>query len=241
MIRKSLLFLAAFLVLGIVLILAVGSYSYRGAISEVAVAGKVVALTYDDGPNPPHTQSLLALLGAEGVKATFFVKARNAEAFPDDLLAIARAGHEIGNHSYHHRPMASFNKSNMLEEVQRSGEIIERIVGYAPTLFRPPYGMQGIGLQQALTELELDSILMSTHGLDWELDSGRTIADKVLEGVKPGGIILLHDGHGDVDDPGAQKSRAASIVATKLVIDELRAQGFTFATVSELLAMQVLE
>lgn len=237
MVQKGLLFIALLVALAIVLALAVGIYSYRGAVSQVTVDSKVVALTYDDGPNPPHTQSLLALLGAEGVKATFFVKAKNVEAFPEDLLAIARAGHEIGNHSYHHRPMVDFSQANVFEEVKRSGEIIQEVVGYTPTLFRPPYGLQGVGLQKALSALQLDSILMSANGLDWELDDGQAIADKILEAVEPGAIMLLHDGHGDVDDPQSQDSRAASIVATKLVIDALRSQGYDFLTVSELLAM----
>lgn len=233
MVRKGLWLV----VLAIVLCLTVVFWSYRDTVSQVAVNTRVIALTYDDGPNPPHTQALLDLLRDEGVRATFFVKARNVEAFPEAFLATASAGHEIGNHSYHHRAMTDAGTQPMYEEVQRANAIIERELGYSPKIFRPPYGLQGPGLRRALAEHGMRSILTSAHGLDWELEDARAIADKVLEGIAPGGIVLLHDGHGDVDDPLAQNSRAPTVAATKMIIDALREQGYTFATVSELLAL----
>lgn len=237
--RKILILMGLLTAALLVTVIAVGAYSYRGVVFEVPVQSKVVALTYDDGPNPPHTQALLGLLEAKAVKATFFVKGRNVEAFPEELLAIARAGHEIGNHSYHHKPMLDFSRETMREEVQRAGRAIEQVLGYAPSIFRPPYGAQGVGLQRTLSELQLTSVAMSANGLDWELTDAQSIADKVLEDVRPGGIVLLHDGHGDVDDPQSQHSRAASVAATGIVIDALRAQGYRFLTVSELLGLPV--
>jgi peptidoglycan-N-acetylglucosamine deacetylase len=156
------------IVIVVVLICVVIFWSYSDAVVSVPVDEKVVALTYDDGPNPPHTQAMLELLAQHGVRATFFPKARNVEAFPESLQAVAQAGHEIGNHSYYHRPMLSFYKSAMLEEVVRAGDDIEKVLGQRPVLFRPPYGLQGPGLKMALDELGMLSILMGSHGVDWK-------------------------------------------------------------------------
>jgi len=229
--------LLLFVVLSLVLLVAVVGWAYKDSISRIPVEEKVIALTYDDGPNPPHTTELLKVLGSRGVKASFFPKARNVEAFPDDLLAVARAGHEIGNHSYYHRPMVDLGRQAMFDEVERANAILTDLLGYRPVLFRPPYGIQGLGLWRSLRSLKMPSILMSASGLDWELTDARQIADHVLADVEPGDIILLHDGHGDVDEPGSQDSRAATVEATALLIDELRAQGYRFVTVSELMAM----
>jgi len=221
----------------LVLICVVMFWSYRDAVVSVPVDEKVVALTYDDGPNPPHTQAMLELLAQQGVTATFFLKGRNVDAFPETVEAVAQAGHEIGNHSYFHRPMLSLSKSAMREELVRTGDSIEKVLGQRPVLFRPPYGLQGPGLQIALAELGMPSILMSSHGVDWEETDPELIATKVVESIEPGSIILLHDGHGDVEEPTAQQSRAPSVAATGIIIEELKSRGYRFVTVSELLAL----
>lgn len=233
MIRK----IAAYVAVVLVAFIGVFVWCYSGAIVTAAVTEKVVALTYDDGPNPPHTQALLDTLERHSVKATFFLKGQNVEAFPESVRAVAKAGHEIGNHSYSHRPMFSLSKTEMLEELVRTNRLIENLVGYEPLLFRPPYGIQGPGLKMALDELDMTSILMSTSGLDWEVTDPKLIASAVVESIEPGSIILLHDGHGDVSDPSAQDSRAASVEATGIIIEALRAQGYRFVTVGELIQL----
>lgn len=220
----------------VILICVVIFWSYSDVVVSVPRAEKVVALTYDDGPNPPHTQALLDMLAQHGVRATFFLKGRNVEAFPETVQAVAQAGHEIGNHSYYHRPMLSLRKSAMREELVRTGDLIENLLGQWPVLFRPPFGVQGPGLKMALEELGMTSILMSSNGTDWEEVDPDLIANRILESIEPGGIILLHDGHGDVDDPAAQESRAPSVAATGILIKELKSRGYQFLTVSELMA-----
>lgn len=213
-------------------------WTYGEVISTVSVDQKVVALTYDDGPNPPHTQAMLDLLAEKNVSATFFPKARNVEAFPGDLRAIAAAGHEIGNHSYDHYAMSSFSVDDMRGEVERANRVLHDVLGVTPVLFRPPYGAQGVGLKRALAQLNMTSVGMSAHGSDWELTEAAEIAAAILEKVEPGGIILLHDGHADVADPMAQETRAGSVEATRIVIDTLRQQGYSFVTVGELLKLK---
>lgn len=234
MIKKTLAAIASLVILFVL----VGLWSYSGAIASIETPEKVVALTYDDGPSPQYTQDLLAVLERQKVRSTFFLKARNVEAFPELAVRVRDAGHEIGNHSYYHYPMYSLSKSKMLAEISRASDIIETTLGIRPKLFRPPYGIQGPGLKLALQELDMPSILMNSIGSDWKLTEARAIADEVLGALGPGSIILLHDGHGDVDDPRAQESRAASVAATDIVINELRGQGYRFVTVGELLELQ---
>jgi peptidoglycan/xylan/chitin deacetylase (PgdA/CDA1 family) len=212
-------------------------WSYSAAIIRFPVTEKVVVLTYDDGPNPPHTQALLELLERHDVKATFFLKGRNIEAFPELVRSVAQAGHEIGNHSYHHRPMISLSEAAMREELVRTNILIDDLLGYQPVLFRPPYGAQGPGLKLALEDLDMVSIIMSDHGADWEVTESGLIAEAVLETVEPGSIILLHDGHGDVADPLTQDSRSATVAATGIIIKSLKERGYRFATVGELMAI----
>ncbi len=233
MVRKIIVYVAVIIIIFVGILL----WSYSGAIVTAPVTEKVVALTYDDGPNPPHTQNLLDMLERHSVKATFFPKGQNIEMFPESVRAIVREGHEIGNHSYSHHPMVSLSKTDMLEELVLSNRLIENLVGYEPVLFRPPYGIQGPGLKMALEELDMTSILMSSSGLDWEITDPKLIASAVVESVEPGSIVLLHDGHGDVSDPNAQDSRAASVEATDIIIKELKAQGYRFVTVGELIEL----
>ena len=233
MIRKILFSLAVV----IAAVCAVFYWSYNGAVSIVPLQEKVVALTYDDGPNPPYTEAMLDMLAQHDVKATFFPKGRNMEAFPESVQNIVDAGHEIGNHSDFHKPMISLFEVDVLEEVVRVNTLIEKYIDRQSTLFRPPYGAQGPGLKMALNRLGMTSVLMSTHGLDWEESDPQVIADSVLKNIEPGSIILLHDGHGDVDDPNEQASRAASVAATGIIIETLQAQNYRFATVGEMLAM----
>lgn len=215
---------------------AVFYWSSTHVIGRVAMDDKLVALTFDDGPNPPYTESLLVLLAEQKVKATFFLKGANVEAFPNSVLAVAKAGHEIGNHSFYHKPMAALSKTDYVEEITRTNNALEKVLAYAPKLFRPPYGVQGLGLTRALNELDMRSIGLGANGSDWSEKNPQTIASAIVESVEPGGFILLHDGHADVDDPHSQDSREPSIAAAKLVIESLRKKGYRFVTVGEMLA-----
>ncbi|MEH6570886.1 MAG: polysaccharide deacetylase family protein [Halioglobus sp.] len=231
MIRK----IIAFFTLLVVLIGGTIFWSYDDAIFKFPTADKVVVLTYDDGPNPPDTQAILDVLEQYQVKATFFLKGRNVEAYPEVVKAVAKAGHEIGNHSYYHRPMIALAKGSIREEIERTNRLIVGALGSSPVLFRPPYGAQGPGLKLALKELGMKSVIMSDNGADWEVDDPELIASAILKTVEPGSIILLHDGHGDVDNPESQNSRAPTARATAIIIESLKSRGYRFATVGELM------
>mgnify|MGYP003706636001 CR=1 FL=1 len=212
-------------------------WCYRDIVFTVPVAEKVVALTYDDGPSPADTPALLALLAEKDVKVTFFLKGMNVEAFPELARAQYAAGHEIGNHSWSHQPMLSFDKAAMQLEVERTSDVIEEVIGILPIYFRPPHLMQGVGLTRALKELGLASIAAGPHGTDWEVFDPELIAQAILDQVEPGNMILVHDGDGPEPNPLGQASRAGTVAATAIIIDSLREQGYRFVTVTELFSL----
>ena len=213
------------------------TWSYSNALSRVETTEKAVALTYDDGPNPPHTEALLALLAARGVYATFFLKGRNVEAYPELAARLVDEGHEVANHSYYHDAMGSWSKTDMQSELERVNVLIQDATGVKPSLFRPPFGVQGAGLKRALDELGMLSVRADANGADWEVYDAQEVADRVLVDVEPGSIVLLHDGHGDMEEPREQESRAHTVAATAIIIDALRAEGYRFVTVSELIGL----
>ncbi len=135
MIKKVLLLLA----LTIAGLWGLVAWCYQDVHFSVALNEKVVALTYDDGPSSQDTLALLALLAEQDVRVTFFLKGMNVEAFPELVRAQIEAGHEIGNHSWSHQRMWSFDKAAMLEEIDRTTAAIERITGSPPNYFRPPH------------------------------------------------------------------------------------------------------
>ncbi|MBZ5513962.1 MAG: polysaccharide deacetylase family protein [Acidobacteriia bacterium] len=154
-----------------------------------------VVLTFDDGPASPFTEQILDLLRDHQVPAVFFVNGRNAERHAGLLRRIAAEGHAIGNHSYSHLFPYLLTRRRMAEEIDRAQEVIERITGQRPVLFRPPYGARWFGLYPALRERGLQVVQWSDTGYDWKpTQTEDAIVRSSLEKLRPGGILLLHDG-----------------------------------------------
>lgn len=200
-------------------------------------ARRSIALTFDDGPSE-GTPELLDVLLAERVKATFFQCGMNARRHPAIARLVADAGHEIGNHTFSHArlcPRIGF-RPNLLttEEIYRelatTQEILRETTGVLPRLFRAPYGMRWFGVGAAQRRLRLLGVMWTVIGHDWEWPAAQ-IARHVLEGCGPGGIVCLHDGR-DIRQ-GADISEM--IAAVKEIVPRLKADGYAFETVSELL------
>lgn len=196
-------------------------------VDRVDTTEKVLALTFDDGPTE-RTFEILKILAAKEVPATFYLTGADLDRYPAEGRAIARAGHEIGNHTYTHRRMMLVSSATVTEEIERTDAAIAR-TGYRGTAtFRPPYGKKLWALPRYLAD----------HGrttVTWDLepDSAGTptteqIVTDTVENVRPGSIILLHV---------MADSRSASRAAVPQIIDRLESEGFRFVTVSELLAM----
>ena len=199
----------------------------RASYNAVRTSRPVLALTFDDGPNPELTPPLLDILRREGVRATFFVIGRNVDAYPDIARRIVAEGHEIANHSYNHPALTSVGASRVNEEIEKTNASIMRATGRCPTTMRPPYGALNERVRQTiLKDHGLDVVLWSVDPLDWKRPGAGVVADRLVQGAHPGAILLAHDIH-----PG-------TIEAVPEVIERLKAKGYGFATVSQLFALQ---
>lgn len=158
-----------------------------------------VALTFDDGPSE-STPALLELLNRHNAKATFFVCGRNAERLPDVLLAIAKAGHEIGNHTWSHPRLDFTSPATMRDEIGRTQAIVAEITGASPRLFRAPYGVRWFGLSAVQKEMRLTGVMWTAIGKDWKLPAG-AITRRLLNAATDGAILCLHDGRALAERP----------------------------------------
>jgi len=186
---------------------------------------RVFALTFDDGPDPTWTPKILAILQKWHAPATFFMVGKMVRAHPQFALKVQAAKFPIGNHSWSHPRTSDFPAA----EIERTDAIIQRVLGFKPTLFRPPYGILNNGLAKVALSRGEDVIVWNSLGADWDKRATpRSIESKVLHRARPGGIALLHDGGGN---------RAKTVAALPFLIDHLRKRGFRFVTLPELLKM----
>lgn len=191
---------------------------------------KSIALTFDDGPGA-GTDSILAILKQHNAKATFFLIGKNAEANPDIVRRIDLDGHEIGNHTYSHSLGSTVEMpSKLSEELKRADNSIERIIHKNTYLFRPPHGWRNPWMVHTCNELDMSIVLWNIDTKDWANASSQAIEHTVLENVKPGSIILLHDRLNTKKDRLMQNT----ISALPGILDSLENRGYHFVTISEL-------
>lgn len=193
-------------------------------ISKVPTTHKVVALTIDDGPHSRVTPEILAILKEKQVKATFFVLGVNVEHSPGILAQEVADGHEIGTHTYSHPSLAKLSPQKVAEEFDKAEDVILPIAP-KPVLFRPPGGLYNSQILAVARERGYSVILWSVDPQDWSCPPKEKMIDEVLNSVKPGSIVLLHDGQYPLPTPKALGA----------IIDGLRERGYTFVTVSEML------
>ncbi|MGG6311110.1 polysaccharide deacetylase family protein [Paenibacillus macerans] len=190
---------------------------------------KQVALTFDDGPDPRFTPQVLDALSREGVKATFFVVGARAKKFPGLLRRIHNEGHLVGNHSFSHPSFRNRSVKQFQTEILRTEKVIQRTIGYRPKLIRPPYGEIKEEQVQWAKKNGYKIVNWNVDSLDWKgLDKAKVKAN-VVNAVGPGAIILHHAGGGVGSD------LSGTIQALPEIIAALRAQGYHFVDLSELL------
>jgi peptidoglycan/xylan/chitin deacetylase (PgdA/CDA1 family) len=196
------------------------NYSYTRA----RTSQPVVALTFDDGPNPVTTPRLLQILRENGVSATFFMVGRNAAAYPDVVRQVTADGHEIGNHSWSHPRLPDLTDSGVSNELRKTEDALAA-AGARPKYLRPPYGsLTNAQRQWVHKKFGYDFIFWDVDPNDWQRPGVDAVARRVVDNARPGSIILLHDIHAD------------SVAAVPAIIERLKARGFRFLTVSELLS-----
>jgi peptidoglycan/xylan/chitin deacetylase (PgdA/CDA1 family) len=205
-----------------------GPFPYRGGTGE-----KVVALTFDDGPNEPWTSKLLDVLAAREVPATFFQVGRCAERHPDATRRVIAEGHVLGNHSLSHAFHRYATQPRQEEEIRRGQEVLRDVAGVTPLLYRPPWlchwpwvlrTVEGAGLQ----------VVSGTFGHPFEVfqpAAARMTAGAVRR-TRPGSILIMHDGR---EARGGDRSQTVASVGP--LVDRLRADGYSFTTVDRLLGV----
>jgi peptidoglycan/xylan/chitin deacetylase (PgdA/CDA1 family) len=205
---------------------------FRPVVIRGPVEGKRVSLTFDDGPSEQFTVQVLDILRELQVPATFFVCGRNVEEHPELLKRIVAEGHEVGNHTYSHLFVYFKSRRRMAEEIDRTQAIIENVVGYRPKIFRPPYGARWFGLVPVLLARGMHLILWSATGYDWKNDVPGIVGAALGE-IKPGAVILLHDGR--ETRPPAEIDRSKTVSALPAIISSVRERGYTFVPLREFL------
>jgi peptidoglycan-N-acetylglucosamine deacetylase len=191
-----------------------------------------VALTFDDGPNPPYTGQVLAILQRYGLHATFFCVGSQVAAYPDLARQEIADGHTIGNHTWSHPFLTSLSDAQIKSELTTTGDIIEEATGIRPIYFRPPYGAFNARVLTQANQLGLTTFIWSDDSLDWAGGSPTNITHLVLSTVTDGAIILMHDGGGN---------RSRTVAALPNVIDGLLARHFRIVTLDQLIIDNALK
>jgi len=196
-----------------------------------------IALTYDDGPNDPHTLKLLEVLARHDVRATFFMIGRYVRQRPDIARAVASAGHVIGNHTYSH-PLLIFRSADATKaELSDCRAALNDAVGEHSNLFRPPFGGRRPGTLRVARVMGMEPVMWNVTGYDWNAPPAAVIQAKVGKriSVAGGDVILLHDG----SHKGMGADRAQTVIATENLIRRYKEEGFEFVTVPEMMQKSV--
>ena len=180
---------------------------------------KVVAFTFDDGPNPNTTPTLLTELNKRGMNASFFMLGRNAEKYPEVVKMVDQNGFEIGSHTYQHRNLKRISNEEQSYEINQTKNIIHRIIGKNPTSIRPPYGNYN---DVTLSYIDTPIILWNVDTLDWKYRDANATYQNSIDQIEDGSIVLFHDIY------------YASIDAAIRMADELYMRGYLLLSVKEL-------
>jgi peptidoglycan/xylan/chitin deacetylase (PgdA/CDA1 family) len=181
---------------------------------------KKVAITFDDGPNPAHTERLLDGLKERNVTATFFLIGSEVKEYPEIVKRMSEEGHLIGNHTYEHVDLCGVDEAQVKWQVEQTNDAIYEVTGERPVYIRPPYGSWSRSMEEATGMLE---VLWTVDPRDWDCDDTGELISRVLEQVENDSIILFHD------------ASASSVDAALTVIDILTERGYEFVGANEIL------
>jgi peptidoglycan-N-acetylglucosamine deacetylase len=205
-----------------------GSFPYGIETEE-----KVVALTFDDGPNEPYTSRLLDVLDAYQVKATFFQVGRCAQRFPSTTRRVVQSGHVLGNHSYSHSFTSYVRQPRQEIEISRSQEVFYSVAGVTPALYRPPWLCHWPWVMTSARQHGLQVVSGTfVHPFEIFQPMAVKLTDSAARITRPGSILIFHDGLEARGGP-----REQSVAAVGPLIDRLADRGYRFTTVDRLLGV----
>jgi len=189
-----------------------------------------VALTFDDGPHPEATPEFLRLLDTAGVRATFFLLGRMAEAHPEVPAAIVAGGHEVAVHGYDHRLLVKRGPGATAADLVRATAAITRVTGVRPRFWRPPYGVASTAAVRTARRLRLRPVLWTCWGRDWTRNATPdSIFRTVARGLAGGGTVLLHDS----DHSAAPRSWEATLGALPAILSLCQVRGLQVGPLGE--------
>ncbi|RAW09756.1 polysaccharide deacetylase family protein [Paenibacillus taichungensis] len=196
-------------------------------VEQESVREKVVAFTFDDGPHPVYTHQLLEIFRSAGGRATFFMIGKEMEAYPEIAAEVHLEGHEIANHTYTHPDLTKLTLEEAGEELQHAENLVQEITGQPARCFRPPYFGVNDDILSLAAERGYQTIgAVNGDARDWNNPGVEHILEHTRSAVKPGSVLIFHDGYGD---------RSETVEAVRVLVDELAAEGYRLVTVSELL------
>jgi len=194
-----------------------------------------LALTYDDGPNEPHTLRLLEVLAKHDVHATFFLVGRYVQQQPAIVRSIIKAGHVVGNHTFTHPLLTFKSAAEIRQQLSDCRSALEDAVGASSSLFRPPFGGRRPAVLRIARELGLETVMWNVTGFDWDAPPSEVIEQKVAKQIRGGDVILLHDGgHKQM---GADRSQ--TVLATDRLVTRYKSEGYEFVTIPQMIRMSL--
>ncbi len=205
-----------------------GSFPFRGDTTQ-----RVLALTFDDGPNEPYTSRLLDTLDDRKVTATFFQVGQCAERFPLTTRRIVESGHVLGNHSLSHSLSRYLTQPGQRLEIDRAQEVLHRIAGVWPALYRPPWLCHWPWVLSSIRSSRMQVVSGTfAHPLEIFQPPAAVLTAGAARKVRPGSMVIFHDGR---EARGGRRDQ--SVAAVGPLIDRLRGEGYTFTTVDRLLGV----
>ncbi len=189
--------------------------------SNDPVGTKTFYLSFDGSPNPPATDRLLNCLSDYGIQATFFMEGRRLETEADCARRVQAAGHDIGNHSYYHPEFDKIPIQECIREVVLTQAIIQKELGFFPTLLRPPAGLLTKEVEETFLARGFDIVLWSYSVRDWEGPDAKSVSQRILSHAASGAIIALHD------------KTEWLIEILEIIIPQLKSDGFQFRKITE--------
>jgi len=204
------------LILPIVAAFKIGWGIYVRSKCKLDTKERIVAITFDDGPDDRNLPKLLDVLDKKGVKSTFFFIGEAIAKKPDKLIQTLDEGHNVGIHTYSHSPFFPFYSLNkIVYEIQETRMLIKSISKIETSLFRPPFGVTNPNIAYVIHRLKLTSVGWNIRSFDTISRSKEKIVRRIMRRLKPGSIILLH----------SNLDGAAELAG--LVIDSIRDRGYT--------------
>jgi len=192
--------------------------------------GKQIALTYDDGPNDPHTLRLLEVLAKHNVHATFFMIGRYVQQRREIAGEVAKAGHVVGNHTFTHPLLTLQSAAQIHQQLSDCRSALQDAIGDHSSLFRPPFGGRRPATLRISRDLGLEPVMWNVTGYDWNAPPSSAIERKVAKQIRGGDVILLHDGgHKQM---GADRSQ--TVIATDRLIAKYKLEGYEFVTIPQM-------